>query len=79
MPTGKIGPTVTPSRHHHPVDDDPTPEDLEQSAWSLAMSGSLGEHNRQVAAEALRRLAEIERAKRRHPSVRASRRDPKSA
>lgn len=71
--------TVTPRRHHHRVDNEPTPEDLEQLARSLAMSGSLGEHNRQVAAEALRRLAEIERAMRRHPSGRASRLDPKSA
>jgi hypothetical protein len=50
------------------VTDDPTPEELEQIARSLAMAPHLGERDRQAVIEALRRLAEIERAKRRHPS-----------
>jgi hypothetical protein len=66
----RLEPTITPHRQAAFVTDDaPTPEDLEQLVRSLAVSGSLGEHNRQVVAEALRRLAEIERATRRHPSA----------
>ena len=62
---------VTPSGQAAGVDDDnPSPEELEQLARSLAMSGSFGERNRQVVAEALRRLAEIERAGRQDPSGR---------
>jgi hypothetical protein len=47
-------------------DDDhrPSPTDLEQLARSLAMDGSLGRHDAQLAAEALRELA----ARRRHPA-----------
>lgn len=45
------------------VTDEPTPEDLEQ----LAMSGVLGERDHLDAVTALRRLAEIDKAKRRSP------------
>jgi hypothetical protein len=50
------------------VTDNPTPEDLEQLARSVAMSGVLGERDRLEVVIALRRLAEIEKTKRRHPS-----------
>ena len=50
------------------VTDDPTPEDLEQLARSVAMSGVLGDRDRIDVVAALRRLAEIDQAKRRHPS-----------
>lgn len=48
--------------------DKPTPEDLEQLARSVAMSAQLGDRDRQEIIDALRRLAMIEAAKRRHPS-----------
>ena len=48
--------------------DNPTPEDLEQLARSVAMSGVLGDRDRLDVVVALRRLAEIDKAKRRHPS-----------
>ena len=44
------------------------PEELEQLARSLAMAPVLGDRDRQAAIDALRRLAEIPQAKRRHPS-----------
>jgi len=47
---------------------DPTPEDLEQLARSVAMSGVLGDRDRLDVVLALRRLAEIDKSKRRHPS-----------
>jgi hypothetical protein len=51
------------------VTDDPTPEDLEQLARSVAMSGVLGDRDRIEVVAALRRIAEIDKAKRRHPSA----------
>jgi hypothetical protein len=51
------------------TDDDPTPEQLEQLARSIAMSGNLGDRDRRDVIDALRRLAEIDKAKRRHPSA----------
>jgi hypothetical protein len=60
------------ARHPHvklgEVTYDPTPEDLEQLARSVAMSGVLGDRDRLDVVVALRRLAEIDKAKRRHPS-----------
>ena len=50
------------------VTDTPTPEDLEQLARSVAMSSVLGDRDRLDVVVALRRLAEIDKAKRRHPS-----------
>ena len=47
---------------------DVDPEELEQLARSLAMAPVLGERDRQAVIDALRRLADIERSKRRHPS-----------
>jgi hypothetical protein len=47
---------------------DPTPEELEQLARSVAMSAQLGDRDRQDVIDALRRLAAIDKAKRRHPS-----------
>ena len=44
--------------------DNPTPEQLEQLARSVAMSGVLGDRDRIDVVTALRRLAEIDRAKR---------------
>jgi hypothetical protein len=52
-----------------------TPEHLEQLARSVAMSGVLGDRDRLDVVIALRRLAEIEEATRRHPSNRERRRD----
>jgi hypothetical protein len=52
------------------VTDDPTPEDLEQLARSVAMSGALGDRDRLDVVAALRRLAEIDKAVRHHPSNR---------
>jgi hypothetical protein len=49
------------------VTDTPTPEQLEQLARSVAMSGVLGDRDRLDVVVALRRLAEIDKAKRRHP------------
>jgi hypothetical protein len=46
---------------------DVDPEELEHIARSLAMAPVLGERDRQAVIEALRRLAAIERAKRRDP------------
>ena len=51
------------------VTDDPTPEDLEQLARSVAMSGVLGDRDRLDVVAALRRLSEIDKATRRHPSA----------
>ena len=52
------------------VTDDPTPEDLEQLARSVAMSGVLGDRDRLDVVAALRRLADIDKATRRHPATR---------
>lgn len=63
-----------PSPPRHPgvtlasVTDEPTPEDLEQLARSVAMSASLGDRDREEVIDALRRLAAIEKSKGRHPS-----------
>jgi len=46
---------------------DVDPEELEQLARSLAMAPVLGERGRHDVIDALRRLAEVERAKHRHP------------
>ena len=51
--------------------DDPTPEDPKQLARSVAISGVLGDRDRLDVVVALRRLAEIDKAKRRHPSGRS--------
>ncbi len=51
------------------VTDDPTPEDLEQLARSVTMSGVLGDRDRLDVVAALRRLSEIDKATRRHPSA----------
>ena len=48
--------------------DDQTPEVLEQLARSVAMCGVLGDRDRLDVVAALRRLAEIDKAKRHHPS-----------
>ncbi len=48
--------------------DTPPPGELEQIARSLAISPSLGQHDRQVVIDSLRRLAEIDATRRRHPS-----------
>lgn len=45
-------------------DDIPTADDLEQLARSLSMDGSLGRHDAQTIAEALRRMARIDRERR---------------
>ena len=50
------------------VTDDPTREDLEQLARSVAMSGVLGDRDRLDVVTALRRLADIDKSKRRHPA-----------
>ena len=58
--------------HPHVIVDlvtDPTPEDLEQLARSVAMSGVLGDRDRLDVVVALRRLAAIDDAVRRRPSV----------
>jgi uncharacterized protein YegP (UPF0339 family) len=59
-----------PSHPHVIIDGvtDATPEELEQLARSVAMSGVLGDRDRLDVVIALRRLAEIDKAKRRHPS-----------
>jgi hypothetical protein len=48
--------------------DDPTPEGLEQLALSVAMPGVLDDRDRLDVVTALRRIAEIDATKRRHPS-----------
>jgi hypothetical protein len=50
------------------VTDEPSPEDLEQLARSVAMSGVLGDRDRLDVVAALRRLADIDKAVKRHPS-----------
>ena len=66
--------SITGHRRSHPfvmidqVTDDPTPEDLEQPARSVAMSGVLGDRDHLDVVTAPRRIAEIDEAKRRHPS-----------
>jgi hypothetical protein len=47
---------------------DVDPEELEQLARFLAMAPVLGQRDRQAVINALRRLAEIDKAKRRHPA-----------
>ena len=49
---------------------DPTPEDLKQLARSVAMSGVLGDRDRLDVMAALRRVAEIGKTTKRHPSNR---------
>ena len=44
------------------VTDEPTPEELEQLARSVAMSGALGDRDRLDVVAALRRLAELDKA-----------------
>jgi hypothetical protein len=48
--------------------DAPLPVELEQIARRLAISPSLGQHDRRVVIDSLRRLAEIDATRRRHPS-----------
>jgi hypothetical protein len=66
--------TITERQPSHPfvtlarVTDDPTTEDLEQLARSVAISGVLGDRDRVDVVAALRRLADIDKATRRHPS-----------
>lgn len=65
--------TAHPAGCHTPTSSstdvtDVDPEQLEQVARSLAMAPVLGERDRHAVIDALRRLAVIERAKRRHPS-----------
>jgi hypothetical protein len=50
------------------VTDDLTPEVLEQLARSVSMCGVLSDRDRLDVVAALRRLAEIDQAKRQHPS-----------
>ena len=50
------------------VTDEPTPEELEQLARSVAMSGVLGDRDRLDVVAALRRLADIEKAVKSHAS-----------
>jgi hypothetical protein len=52
------------------VTDYPTPEDLEQLARSVAMSGAVGDRDRLDVVAALHRLADLDKATRRHPSNR---------
>ena len=65
---------ITERRLSHPfvmigtVTDEPTPEDLEQLARSVAMSGVLGDRDRLDVVAALRRLADIDKATKRHPA-----------
>ena len=42
-------------------DDRPSPTELEQLARSISMDGSVGRHDAQVIAAALRRVARIDR------------------
>lgn len=59
-----------PANRHTPLVtlDEVTDEDLEQLARSVAMSGVLGDRERLDVVAALRRLADIDKSKRRHPS-----------
>jgi hypothetical protein len=50
------------------VTDEPTPEELEQLERSVAMCGVLGDRDRLDVVAALRRLADIDKSVRRHPS-----------
>jgi hypothetical protein len=50
------------------VTDEPSPEDLEQLARSVAMAGALGDCDRLDVAAALRRLADIDKSTPRYPS-----------
>ena len=52
------------------VTDEPTPEELEQLARSVAMSGVLGDRDRPDVVAALRRPTDTEKATKRHPSNR---------
>jgi hypothetical protein len=52
------------------VTETPKPEHLEQLARSVAMSGALGDRDRLEVVAALRRLAGIDEAARRHPANR---------
>ena len=61
---------ATPRRHTRPGAD-VDPDELEQFTRNLAMAPILDERDRQVVIDAVRRLADLERAKRRHPGWRA--------
>jgi hypothetical protein len=52
------------------VTDEQIPEDLEQLARSVAMSGVLGDRDRLDVVALLCRLADIDKAVKRHPSNR---------
>ena len=54
------------------VTDEPPPEDLKQLARPVAMSGVLGDRDRIDVVTALRRLADIDKATKRHPLDRAA-------
>ena len=56
---------VTPPRHRRGMTDAPPHGEYEQIARSLAISPSLGQHDRQVVIDSLRRLAAIDKARRR--------------
>jgi hypothetical protein len=51
------------------VTNDPRPEDLEQLARLVAMSGALGNRDRLDVVVALRQLADLKQAVKRHPST----------
>jgi hypothetical protein len=50
------------------VTDEPTAEELEQLARSVAMCGVLGDRDRLDVVAAWRRLADIDKSASRHPS-----------
>ena len=56
---------VRDARRMTPDDATASPEELERIARSLSMDGSLGRADTMAAVEALRRLADIERSRRR--------------
>ena len=60
---------ATPRVRLDRVTDGPTPEELEQLARSVAMAGVLGDRDLLDVVAALRRLADIEKAVRRHPAA----------
>ena len=62
--TCSLQPSLSPFATLDRVTKDPTSEDLEQLARSVAMSGVFGDRDRLDVVVALRRLAEIDKAKR---------------
>jgi hypothetical protein len=50
------------------MSNDPFPVELEQIARRLAITPSLSQHDRRIVIDSLRRLAEIDATRRRHPS-----------